>query len=187
MNTPPLASIEKPEDLLQEDLARLAMDMIYRTMVHHVLWFSEAIHQFGLDKALDMLRTARKNSLQIQMERLSRVLGFELRDGVPRALLDLPRESLLNLVNNAAANWLANDGVWFQAVEFGRDMNDAKRCNDSCWTRFSPFEAFSIREFLDLPPRAGLEGLKKALRFRMYARINVQSIIDEGADSFVFK
>ncbi len=66
-------------------------------------------------------------------------------------------------------------------------MNDAKRCNDSCWTRFSPFEAFSIREFLNLPPRAGLAGLKTALRFRMYARINVQSIIDEGRTALSFR
>jgi len=50
---------------------------------------------------------------------------------------------------------------------------------------FSPFEAWSIKEFLGLPEQAGLEGLKKALRFRMYARINVQSIIDDSPNSII--
>ena len=110
-----------------------------------------------------------------------------MEDGVPKALLNMSKESLLDLMNQSAVNWLANDGVWFQAVEFGRDMNDAKRCNDSCWTRYSPFEAWTIKEFLGLPVQAGLDGLKKALRFRMYARINVQSITDETPDSFIFR
>jgi len=66
-------------------------------------------------------------------------------------------------------------------------MNDAKRCNDSCWAHFSPFEAWSIKKYLDLPQNPGLEGLKKALGFRLYARINTQSFIDEGPDSFVFQ
>jgi hypothetical protein len=99
----------------------------------------------------------------------------------------MPKESLINLMNNLGVNWLANDGVWFQSVESMRDMYDAKRCNDSCWTRFSPFEAWSIKEFLGLPEQAGLEGLKKALRFRMYARINVQSIIDDSPNSIIFQ
>ncbi len=32
-----------------------------------------------------------------------------------------------------------------------------------------------------------MEGLKKALYFRMYSLINVQSIVDEGPESFVFQ
>jgi hypothetical protein len=182
-----LIEIDKPEDLPQKDLARLVMDMFYRIMVHHTLWFSEAEHQFGLEKALDMMKIAKENSCRIQLDRLAKVLGFELQDGVPRVLLDMPKDSLVELMNNVAVNWLANDGVWFQAVEFTRDMNDAKRCNDSCWTRYSPFEARSIKEFLGLPKQAGLEGLKRALKFRMYARINVQSITEEGPDSFIFQ
>ena len=62
-----------------------------------------------------------------------------------------------------------------------------KRCNDSCWGRFSPFEAWSIKEFLGLPPQAGIEGLKRALQFRTYARINEQSIIDDGPNSIIFQ
>ena len=34
---------------------------------------------------------------------------------------------------------------------------------------------------------AGIEGLKAALKFRMYASVNVQSIIEEGPNSIVFQ
>ncbi|MCX5857828.1 MAG: DUF6125 family protein [Deltaproteobacteria bacterium] len=179
--------VEKPEDLNQEDLARFALDMFHRIIVHYTLWFTEVEHQFGVPKALEIMKVAKKNSYNIQMNRLAKVLGFEMKDGIPKPLLDMPKEALINLINNLGVNWLANDGVWFQAVENTRDMYDAKRCNDSCWTRFAPFETWSIKQFLGLPEQAGMEGMKKALRFRMYARINVQSIIDEGPNSIVFQ
>jgi hypothetical protein len=44
-----------------------------------------------------------------------------------------------------------------------------------------------IKSFLGLPEHPGLEGLKQALGFRMYARINVQSVIDESPTSIVFQ
>ena len=179
--------IERPDDLSQKDLALFIIDMFHRIMVHHTLWFREVEHQLGMKKALDVMGVASKRSYDIQMKRLSSTLGFEMKDGVPKALLDLPRESLLTLANDIGKNWIANDGVWFQAVEFAHGMNDAKRCNDSCWGRFSPFEAWAIKQSLDLPENAGLEGLKKALGFRIYSRVNVQSIIDEGPGSFIFQ
>jgi hypothetical protein len=175
------------EGIDNHELARLAVDMIHRTIVHHVLWFKEVEHQKGFEAALDILDAAYKRSYGIQMNRLAKFFGFEMVDGVPKPLLDLPREKLLELLTALGNNWLAGDGIWFQAVEFNYDMYDAKRCNDSCWTRFSPFEAWAIKRFLGLPELAGLEGLKKALQFRMYARINVQSIIDEGPSSIVFQ
>jgi hypothetical protein len=181
------ANIEGPENMDQKDLARYVLDMFHRTLVHYTLWFKEVEHQMGMKKALDIMKTVKEQSFQIQMKRLSKVLGFEMVDGIPKALLDMSKEDLLGLTKDLGINWIANDGVWFQAVENAHGMNDAKRCNDSCWTRFSPFEAWSIKESLGLPERAGIEGLKKALRFRMYARINVQSIIDEGPMSIVFQ
>ncbi len=179
--------VQRPEDLSQEDLARFILDMFHRIIVHHTLWFREIEHQMGMEKALNVMGKAARQSYEIQMTKLGKIFGFEMQDGVPKALLNMPKESLLGLTKEIGKNWLANDGVWFQSVEFAHGMNDAKRCNDSCWVRFSPFEAWSIRQFLGLPEMAGLEGLKRALRFRMYARINVQSIIDKGADSFVFQ
>jgi hypothetical protein len=182
-----MKNIEKPEDLNQEQMAQYVVDMFHRTMVHYTLWFKEVEHQFGMKKALDILKKAHGDSYKIQMNRLAKVFGFDMVDGVPKPLLEMPKEKLLGIMNNLGINWLANDGIWFQSVEMSRDMYDAKRCNDSCWTRFSPFEAWSIKEFLGLPEYAGLEGVKKALRFRMYAFINVQSIIDEGPNSILFQ
>jgi len=178
---------DRVEDLSREDTARLVMDMFHRIIIHYALWFTEVRHQMGMEKALDTLKIASDRSIGIQMKRLSKILGFEMKDGIPLSLLNMPKESLLELLHTVGVNWLANDGVWFQAVEFESGMNDAKRCNDSCWAHFSPFEAWSIKKYLDLPQNPGLEGLKKALGFRLYARINTQSFIDEGSDSFVFQ
>ena len=114
-------------------------------------------------------------------------MGFEVQDGIPAPLLNMDKKDLLELLDGAAINWLANDGVWFQSVEFTSGMNDAKRCNDSCWAHFSPFEAWAVRRFLSLGDHCGLEGLKKALSFRVYARINVQSFEDDGSDAFIFR
>jgi len=170
-----------------EEKARLAMDIIHRTIVHYGLWFTEVRHQMGTGKALDALGTASQKGIGIQLQRLSRLLGFELRDGVPAALLDLPEVKLQELLEAVSANWLANDGVWFQAVEFAHGMNDAKRCNDSCWAHFSPMEAWSVKRLLGLPRQPGLAGLKEALGLRVYAQINIQSIVEEGPSSFVFQ
>lgn len=179
--------VEKIDDLKHADKAGLVMDFFHRIMIHYALWFTEVRHQMGLENALEILKTASQRSLGIQLNRLSKQLGFEMRDGLPRALLDLDPAALGQLLESVAANWLANDGVWFQAVEFTRGMTDAKRCNDSCWAHFSPFEAWAIRNFLHLDPQPGLAGLKKALNFRLYAVINTQSFVDEGSASFIFR
>ena len=180
-------AVKTIEDLDHPQTARLIMDILHRTIVHHALWFTEIRHQMGMEKAFEALAVASEKSIGIQLNRLSKILGFDMRDGIPGPLLDLDKKDLLALLDGAAINWLANDGVWFQSVEFTNGMNDAKRCNDSCWAHFSPFEAWSIKRFLDLGDRPGLEGLQRALSFRVYARINVQSFEDDGADAFIFR
>lgn len=178
---------KSPENLSPEDTVRLIMDFFHRTMMHHAMWYAEVERQMGREKAQETLKIAYEKSSAIQLNRLSRILGFEMKEGLPAAFLELPRETLEKLKESAAANWLANDGVWFQAVEFSKGMVDAKKCNDACWGNFSPFEAWSIKQFLNLPDNPGLEGLKKALEFRLYAAINKQSIADETPTSFVFR
>ena len=180
-------SAHVPNELSHEDSARLVMDFFHRIMIHHAMWFAEVQHQLGREKAWDILKEAYDRSSSIQMTRLSKALGFEIQNGMPKPLLDLSPDALEGLKKDVAINWLANDGVWFQAVEFSRGMFDAKRCNDSCWSQFSPFEAWTIKRFLNLPENPGLEGLKQALRFRLYATINRQSIEDESPTSFIFK
>ncbi len=178
---------DNPEELDQDELVRFVMDMFHRTAVHYGIWFREVEHQMGMQKALQVMQEAYSGNMGVQMKRLSKEFDFELENGMPKFFMDMPREKLLQLMDTIAKNWLANDGLWFLSVEGRHGMNDAKRCNDSCWGRFSPFEAWSIKQFLGLSEYPGLEGLKKALKFRMYSRLNVQSIIDEGERCFQFQ
>ena len=141
----------------------------------------------GREKALETMGAVWEKSYGIQMKRLAEAFGFEMKNGVPKALLAMPKEKLLSLLGDLGRNWLAGDGIWFQAVESRDGIWDAKRCNDSCWTRFSPFEAWSIKRFLDLPEAPGLAGLRRALAFRLYARINVQEIREESPSSLVLR
>jgi len=182
-----MAKNKKAETLSKQDKVELILDFFHRTMMHHAMWFAEVQHQFGREKAFEALDEAWQKSSAIQMKRIGKILGFELEEGMPKPLLELPEEKLNEMREALAVNWLANDGVWFQTVEFKRGMNDAKRCNDSCWGQFSPFEAWSIKRYLGLPEQAGLEGLKKALQFRLYAFINEQSFAEETAKSFIFQ
>jgi hypothetical protein len=175
------------DKLSKADKAKLILDFFHRTMMHHAIWFAEVQHQMGREKAFKALDSAWQRSYGIQMKRLGKILDFENEDNIPEPILGLPEDKLDQLMEGAAINWLANDGVWFQAVEFEYGMNDAKRCNDSAWAHFSPLEAWSIKRLLGLPENPGLEGLKKALQFRLYAYINKQSFTDETENSFVFR
>ena len=177
----------RPDDLNHEETARFIIDLFHRIMIHHALWFTEVRHQMGTDKALELLHTASRKSYDIQMKHLGKALGFSMVDGIPSPLLAMGDAALKDLRDRVAKNWLANDGVWFQTIEAAQGMNEAKRCNDSCWAHFSPFEAASIRQMLGLPENSGLEGLKQALGFRVYGCINKQSIAEETPTSFVFR
>ena len=180
-------TVKSINDLDTEATVRLLLDMIHRLVLHYGLWFNEVRHQMGFEKAMEILEQASERSRDIQLQRLSRLLDFEVKSGMPAALMRMPKEGLLELMDAIAVNWLANDGVWFQAVEGTHGMNEAKRCNDSCWARFSPVEAWSIKRLLALPDYPGLEGLKTALNFRLYARINIQSVVDDGPEGFTFQ
>ena len=177
----------KASELNHQDTARFIMDMFHRLIVHHGLWFAEVKHQMGMEKALALLTTASEKSIAIQLRHLAELFDFSMVDGVPSFLLDLAPEKLQALKDRMAKNWLANDGVWFQTVEKDGGMNEAKRCNDSCWAQFSPVEAHLISRFLGLSANPGLDGLKKALGFRVYESINTQSIVEETTTSFVFQ
>jgi hypothetical protein len=93
----------------------------------------------------------------------------------------LARSQLIDLLEDAAKNWLAHDGVWFQAVERRFGMEAAIACDADAWERFTIVEARRIMDRLGIAAGGGLEALERALRFRLYARINEQSIrrVDE--------
>lgn len=175
------------QNLTKEENARIILDFFHRLMMHHAMWFAVVQKHLGAEKGFEVLNKAWKKSYAIQINRIAKVLGFEMKDDLPKPLLDLPEETLVKLREAVSVNWLANDGVWFQAVESERGMNDAKHCNDSCWGNFSPFEARTIKQILGLPEKPGLEGLKQSLQFRLYSYINEQSIAEETDNSFVFR
>ena len=88
------------------------------------------------------------------------------------ALEALSKEQLMELGTLYSKNWLALDGVWFQSVEQKLGMDEAMEHDENAWARFTRIEARRIREFLQLPPFSGLEGLKQALALRFYANLN---------------
>jgi len=177
---------DKADDLSRLQNARLLIDFFHRLMMHHAMWFAEVKQQLGKEKAFKILTEVYQKSYEIQVARLAKTLGFDLKEGVPAPLLELADETIEKLRESIALNWLAGDGIWFQGVEFSEDMATAKKCNDLCWAEFSPFEAWSVRRLLDMPDMPGLDGLKEALKLRFYAFVNRQSITDETTDSFVF-
>jgi hypothetical protein len=168
-------------------LVRFVADAFRRAMAHYGFWFWETAYQLGLDEALRIENEAGDKSWALQVDRLARTTGFEMKDGLPAVLWSMDEKTLTALLDSLAANWLANDGLWFQAVESRVGQFDAKRINDTCWSRFSPLEASRIRTLLDLPEPGGLDGLKQALGYRLYARLNRQEIVDETENSFVFR
>ena len=175
---------------MEQDNRKLAVavvDAVRRMAAHYGLWFAGAIDRFGIDKALEMEREAGDRATAIIVDRLCSVLDAERADGLPKALTDLPPDRLSKLLEALAVNWLALDGVWFQAVETREGMAAAKAVNDGCWASFSPLEAARIKEMQDLPEAGGLEALAKTFLHRMYGVINEQEVFFEEDGSLVMR
>ncbi|MFN2146559.1 MAG: DUF6125 family protein [Anaerolineales bacterium] len=104
-------------------------------------------------------------------------------------LLQLDKETLVDLLEDAAKNWLAHDGLWFQAVEKEFGMSAALDMDRRAWKLFTQVEAKRIMRHLGLEPGGGIEALDQALRYRQYARINEQEIyrVDENTLRFEMK
>lgn len=101
-------------------------------------------------------------------------------------LKDLDRDTLEAMLVDFAKNWLAHDGLWFQAVEKHSGMQTAIELDTQAWESFTKIEAKRIMVRHGIEPDSGLEGLKKALQFRLYALLNVQEIRNETDNSFEF-
>ena len=99
-----------------------------------------------------------------------------------KLLQSLPKEKLIQLIENYSKNWLAMDGVWFQSVEQKLGMDEAMYHDAEAWRRFTIIEAKRIRQFLELPEHPGLEGLARALQLRFYANLNEADLLweDDG-------
>ncbi len=99
---------------------------------------------------------------------------------------DLNKEQLLGVLEDFAKNWLAHDGLWFQSVERNHDMKTAIQYDTETWEKFTVIEAKRIMKRHNIAENSGLDGLKKALGFRLYAAINKQAIKNETENSFEF-
>jgi hypothetical protein len=100
---------------------------------------------------------------------------------------ELPREQLIGMLDDFAKNWLAHDGLWFQAVEREFGMEAGIRLDRNCWEKFTIIEAKRIMARHNIPEKSGLEGLKKALNYRLYSRLNVQEVVEETENRFAFR
>ena len=99
----------------------------------------------------------------------------------------MSKEQLIGMLDDFAKNWLAHDGLWFQAVEKKRGIDEAMEADVEAWRRFSPIEAKRIMEFLNVNPGGGLEVLKIALQYRLYAHLNKQEIIEVDENTIIFR
>ncbi|HKK20236.1 MAG TPA: DUF6125 family protein [candidate division Zixibacteria bacterium] len=99
---------------------------------------------------------------------------------------DIPRDILEGMLVDFAKNWLAHDGLWFQAVEKSFGMKAAIDLDTEAWEHFTIIEAKRIMARHGIAEKSGLEGLKKALGYRLYAFINEQEIRNETDNSFEF-
>jgi hypothetical protein len=104
-----------------------------------------------------------------------------------KELQDMSRKELIQLLKDAAKNWLAHDGLWFQAVENKFNMKTAIELDRNAWIKFTVVEAKRIMKRLDIQPGGGLKALEQALTFRLYARINEQEFISKGPNRAVFR
>jgi len=97
------------------------------------------------------------------------------------------KEELIELLEIASKNWLAHDGLWFLAAEDAFDMETAIELDRRAWEQFTVIEAKRIIRFLGIEPGGGIPALKRALQYRLYARVNEQEIVEEHADTLVFR
>jgi hypothetical protein len=102
-------------------------------------------------------------------------------------LAELSKEQLIGMLEDAAKNWLAHDGLWFLAAEARFDIEAAIALDAAAWQRFTVIEAKRIMKRQGIEPGSGLEGLKKALAYRLYAHLNVQRIVEVTSTSFSFR
>jgi hypothetical protein len=78
---------------------------------------------------------------------------------------------------DAAKNWFAMDGLWFQAVEKKYGMDAALELDREVWEQFAVIEAHRLKERLALPEKGGLDALELAFNNRLASRLNKLEIL----------
>ncbi len=99
---------------------------------------------------------------------------------------DLPRETLLKIIDAYAKAWQAMDGAYFLSLEKKYGMDVAMEMDREAWRIFSPIEARRIMREFGIEEGGGLKSLEQALKYRVYASLNKQSIEWDGPNRLVF-
>jgi len=102
------------------------------------------------------------------------------------SLRALDKEALIRIVLDDAKNWLAHDGLWFQAIEKSHGMDVAIEADRAAWEKFTVVEARRIMERLGLRPGGGISSLLECLKHRLYARLNIQEATEVTETRAVF-
>ena len=97
------------------------------------------------------------------------------------------REELEGMLEDAALNWLAHDGLWFLAVEDRFDMETAIDLDTKAWESFTVIEARRIMKRHGIGQGGGIDALARALGFRLYAFINEQEIVEQSEERLLFR
>jgi hypothetical protein len=87
------------------------------------------------------------------------------------------QEDVSQALTDAAKNWVAMDGLWFQAVEQAYGMDAALAMDRMVWEQFAVIEAQRIKKRLALPEKGGLDALEIALNNRLVSLLNELEII----------
>jgi hypothetical protein len=104
------------------------------------------------------------------------------------ALLEnLSKQELIEIIVDDAKNWLAHDGLWFQAVDKQYGMETAIEIDRDAWEKFTVVEARRIMSRLGLEPGGGIPALVECLNHRLYARLNLQEAIEVSDTRVVFR
>ncbi len=102
------------------------------------------------------------------------------------SLRRLDKEALIRIVLDDAKNWLAHDGLWFQAIEKTHGMAVAIEADRAAWEKFTVVEARRIMERIGLRPGGGIPALLECLDHRLYARLNIQEATEVTDTRAVF-
>lgn len=102
-------------------------------------------------------------------------------------LQELSKEELIAIIVDDAKNWLAHDGLWFQAVEQSHGMAAAIEADRAAWEKFTVIEARRIMARLGLEPGGGIAALIECLKHRLYARLNLQEALEVSNTRAVFR
>jgi len=113
-------------------------------------------------------------------------VDIPLDEGI-RLLQDLSKEELIGIILDDAKNWLAHDGLWFQAVEKVHGMERAIDADREAWRHFTVIEAKRIMARLGLEPGGGIPALVECLNHRLYARLNLQESIEVTDSRALFR